>query len=81
MIHSLSSSLMSFGITGIIVALAAFLLVKRMVKGIITNIIMGGALYFFLDAFNIVKMSWSIMDGIVVALLGIPGTIILALFK
>ena len=55
-------------------------MVKRFVKGIITNIIMGGALYIFLDMFHIAHMSWSVTDGIVVALLGVPGTILLALF-
>ena len=79
MLHTITSSLLSFGATGILVALFAALMVKRFVKGIITNIIMGGALYIFLDMFHIAHMSWSVTDGIVVALLGIPGTILLAL--
>ena len=77
MLHTITSSLLSFGATGILVALFAALMVKRFVKGIIT---MGGALYIFLDMFHIAHMSWSVTDGIVVALLGVPGTILLALF-
>lgn len=80
MLHTITSSLLSFGATGILVALFAALMVKRFVKGIISNIIMGGALYIFLDMFHIAHMSWSVTNGIVVALLGVPGTILLALF-
>ena len=40
MLHTITSSLLSFGATGILVALFAALMVKRFVKGIITNIIM-----------------------------------------
>jgi hypothetical protein len=80
MIHTITSSLMGFGITGILVAIFALLMLKKFVKGIIMNIIMGGALYYFLDAFDIVHMDWSVMDGIIVALFGIPGTILVAIF-
>ena len=64
MLHTITSSLLSFGATGILVALFAALMIKRFVKGIITNIIMGGALYIFLDMFHIAHMSWSVTDGI-----------------
>ena len=42
------------------------------------NIIAGGMLYFFIDAFHIVPMDWSFFDAVVVALFGVPGTIFLA---
>ncbi|CDF27043.1 putative uncharacterized protein [Dialister sp. CAG:588] len=79
MIHSIFNSVMGFGITGILVAIIGFWLFGRFVKGIITNIVLGGVLYLFLDWFHICKMNWSSMDGIIVALAGIPGTIILAI--
>lgn len=45
------------------------------------NIICGGAIYWFLDAFHIVAMRWTLLDGIIVALLGIPGTLLIALYR
>ena len=79
MIHSMFNSVMGFGSTGSLVAIIGLWLFGRFVKGIITNIVLGGVLYLFLDWFHICKMNWSAMDGIIVALAGIPGTIILAI--
>ena len=53
MIHSIFNSVMGFGITGILVAIIGFWLFGRFVKGIITNIVLGGVLYLFLDWFHI----------------------------
>lgn len=44
------------------------------------NIVAGGILYFFIDAFHIVHMDWSLFDAFIVALFGVPGTIFLALW-
>lgn len=43
------------------------------------NIVAGGMLYFFRDAFHLVHMDWSFFDAVVVALFGVPGTIFLAI--
>ena len=53
MIHSIFNSVMGFGITGILVAIIGFWLFGRFVKGIITNIVLGGVLYLFLDWFHL----------------------------
>lgn len=48
-------------------------------KKIIGNIIMGGLLFWLLNTVGITHMTVTTMHGIVVALFGVPGTIVLAL--
>ena len=69
----------SYGIVSIIVIIVAVLLFTRFVKKILGNIIMGGVLFWLLNAFGITHMVWNTTHGIIVALFGVPGTLILAL--
>ena len=77
MIESLGA-LGGYGITSVIVIVIAFFLFARFVKKIIGNIIMGGLLW-LLNTVGITHMTVTTMHGIVVALFGVPGTIVLAL--
>ncbi len=70
-----------YGITGVIIVVLAFLLFAKFVKKIIGNIIMGGVLFWLLNTLGITHMVWDTMNGIIVALFGIPGTLILAIFN
>lgn len=74
-------SIAGFSITSIIVVVLALFLFAKFVKKIIVNILFGGALYVLVDYLNIVHMPWSTLDGIIVALLGIPGTVILTIYR
>ena len=67
-----------YGITGIIIVALAFFLFAKFVKKIIGNIIMGGVLFWLLNTLGITHMVWDTMNGIIVALFGVPGTLILA---
>ena len=78
MMESLSG-LGAYGITSVIIIVISFFLFARFVKKIIGNIILGGALFFLLNFLGITHMDLSVGKGILIALLGIPGTIILAL--
>ncbi|WP_440232513.1 ABC transporter permease [Dialister succinatiphilus] len=81
MIESLGA-LGGYGITSVIVIIVAFFLFARFVKKIIGNIIMGGLLFFWLlNTIGITHMTLTTMHGIVVALFGVPGTIVLALLN
>ena len=84
--EAISSLFSSFGVLGVLVitALIVILVIKAIgcaIMPFVTNIIAGGALYWLLDAFHIVKMNWSTVDAVVIALLGIPGTVLLALYN
>lgn len=60
-----------------------YILRKFLSCGIFTligNIIIGGILYYLIDALHIVRMSWSFIDWIIIAFFGTPGTIFLALW-
>lgn len=70
-----------YGITGVIIVVLAFFLFAKFVKKIIGNIIMGGVLFWLLNTLGITHMVWDTTSGIVVALLGIPGTLILAVIN
>ena len=61
-----------YGIASVLMVVVAFLLFAKFVKKIIGNIIMGGVL-------GITHMVWNTMHGIVVAIFGVPGTLILAI--
>jgi hypothetical protein len=73
------SGLGAYGITSIIIIILSFFLFARFVKKIICNIILGGLLFYLLNLLNITHMSLTVSHGIVISLLGIPGTIILAI--
>lgn len=45
-----------------------------MITPFIGNIIAGGALYWFVDAF-IFHLPWSFLDAVIVAIFGVPGTV------
>lgn len=79
MFESISATIASYSITSIIIIILSLFLLGRFAKKVFTNIIMGGLLYFILDATNIVQMSWSTFDGIIVALFGVFGTIMIAI--
>ncbi len=51
-----------------------------MVTPFIGNILTGGILYWFIDAF-LFSLPWSFLDAMLVALFGVPGTIVIALFR
>ena len=59
--------------------IASVLMVVKFVKKIIGNIIMGGVLFWLLNTLGITHMVWNTMHGIVVAIFGVPGTLILAI--
>lgn len=68
----------------LIAAVLILLLVKFIgcaIAPFLGNIVLGGALYLFLDAFHIVKLDWSFFDAVVVAVFGVPGTIFLAIWS
>lgn len=68
----------------LIAAAVILLLVKFIgcaIAPFLGNIVLGGALYLFLDAFHIVTLDWSFFDAVVVAVFGVPGTIFLALWS
>lgn len=69
----------SYGITSLIIVVIAFLVVSKFVKKIIGNIVMGGILFWLLNTLGITHMVWNTIHGSVVALFGVPGTIVLAL--
>lgn len=70
-----------YGITSVIIIALAFFLFAKFVKKIIGNIIMGGILFWLLNTLGITHMVWNTTSGIVVAILGIPGTLILAVIN
>ncbi len=70
-----------YGITSVIIVALAFFLFAKFVKKIIGNIIMGGILFWLLNTLGITHMVWDTTSGIVVAILGIPGTLILAVIN
>lgn len=80
MIESLGA-LGGYGITSIIIIIVAFFFFAHFVKKIIGNIIMGGILFWLLNTVGITHMALTTMHGIVVALFGVPGTIVLALLN
>ncbi len=69
----------TYGITSAIVIVIALFLFAGFVKKIVGNIIMGGILFWLLNSFGITHMVWNTLNGIIVALFGVPGTIILAI--
>ena len=71
----------AYGITSVILIVIAFLCFASMVKKLIGNIIMGGVLFWLLNTLGINHMVWNTVNGIVVALFGVPGTIILAIIN
>ncbi len=70
-----------YGITSVIIIALAFFLFAKFVKKIIGNIVMGGILFWLLNTLGITHMVWNTTSGIVVALLGVPGTLILAVIN
>lgn len=68
-----------YGIASVLMVVVAFLLFAKFVKKIIGNIIMGGVLFWLLNTLGITHMVWNTMHGIVVAIFGVPGTLILAI--
>lgn len=80
MLESLGA-LGGYSITSILVILIAVFLFARFVKKIIGNIILGGLLFWLLNTVGITYMTLTTMHGIVVALFGVPGTIILAILN
>ncbi len=70
-----------YGITSVIIVVLAFLLFAKFVKKIVGNIIMGGVLFWLLNTLGITHMVWDTTHGIIVALFGIPGTLILAVLN
>ncbi len=80
MLESLGA-LGGYSITSILVILIAVFLFARFVKKIIGNIILGGLLFWLLNTVGITHMTLTTMHGIVVALFGVPGTIILAILN
>ena len=78
--------LSALGLWGVLIAAAVIviLVVKLIgcaVMPFISNIIAGGALYWLLDAVSIVKMHWSVTDALIIAVFGVPGTVVLALYR
>ena len=70
-----------YGITSLIIVVIAFLLCAKFVKKIIGNIVMGGLLFWLLNTLGITHMVWNTINGTIVALFGVPGTVILALMN
>ena len=68
-----------YGITSLIIVVIAFLLFAKFVKKIIGNIVMGGLLFWLLNTLGITHMVWNTVQGMIVALFGVPGTVVLAL--
>ena len=79
MLESIGAPIVSYGITSIIIIVVSIFILGRFAKKIFTNILMGGILYFILDATNIVHRNWSTFDGIIVALFGVFGTVMIAI--
>lgn len=69
----------TYGITSAIVIVIALFLFAGFVKKIVGNIIMGGILFWLLNSFGITHMVWNTLNGIIVALFGVPGTLVLAI--
>lgn len=74
-------SIAGFSITSIIVVVISVFLFAKFAKKIIVNILFGGALYVLVDYLAIVPMTWSTLDGIIIALLGVPGTILIIIYR
>lgn len=47
----------------------------------IGNIIAGGVVYWLIDALGLVALPWSVLDAIIVAFFGVPGTIVIAICR
>lgn len=70
-------------LTFIVVAVVAVLVVRflgRALAPFIGNIIAGGLLYWLIDAL-LMRLPWSMLDAIIVALFGAPGTIVIAICR
>lgn len=74
-------SIAGFSITSIIVIAVSLFLFARFAKKIIVNIVCGGLLYVVIDSLTIVPMAWSTLDGIIVAFFGVPGTILITIYR
>ncbi|WP_296956168.1 ABC transporter permease [uncultured Dialister sp.] len=78
MLESLGA-LGGYGITSIIIILIAFFFFVHAVKKVVGNIICGGILFYLLNTLGITHITWTFTNGLIVALLGTPGTILLAI--
>ncbi|MDU3214314.1 MAG: ABC transporter permease [Negativicoccus succinicivorans] len=70
-------------ITFVVVAIIAILIFRVLgwaLAPFIGNIIAGGLLYWLIDAM-LMKFPWTFLDAIIVALFGIPGTIVIAICR
>lgn len=47
----------------------------------IGNILVGGVLYWLIDALGIVALPWSWLDALIVAFFGVPGTLCIAVWR
>lgn len=83
------ATIAGLGITVIIIAfLIVALLMYFLIKFIgcalapfMGNIVAGGILYLLIDAFGLVTLDWSFFDAVVVAVFGVPGTLVLAVWE
>ncbi len=69
-----------FLITAVIVILIAKFLGWAL-RPFIGNIIAGGIAYWLIDALGLVALPWSLLDVLIVAFFGMPGTIVIALWR
>lgn len=70
-------------LTFIVIAVVAVLVVRFLgwaLAPFIGNIIAGGLLYWLIDAL-LMRLPWTMLDAIIVALFGVPGTIAVAIFR
>ncbi|MCI5836350.1 MAG: ABC transporter permease [Veillonellaceae bacterium] len=70
-------------LTFIVIAVVAVLVVRFLgwaLAPFIGNIIAGGLLYWLIDAL-LMRLPWTMLDAIIVALFGVPGTIAIAIFR
>lgn len=70
-------------ITFVVIAVIAVFIIRMLgwaIAPFIGNIFAGGALYWIIDAF-IFRLPWNFIDAVIVALFGIPGTIVIAIFR
>lgn len=70
-------------LTFIVIAVIAIFIIRMLgwaLAPFIGNIIAGGALYWLIDAF-VFNLPWSFLDAVIVAFFGVPGTIVIAIFR
>lgn len=76
--------MLEVGIVFLVVAVIVVMIAKFLgwaLRPFIGNIIAGGVVYWLIDALGMVALPWSVLDAVIVAFFGVPGTIAIAICR